>query len=423
MMRIDNVRLYTGETSHTDGCVLVDGDRIAYAGDRAGCPLTFGTERLDGRGGILMPGFYNAHTHAAMTLFRGVGSDLNLMDWLNRIFPLEDRLDGMKTYWGAMLAIQEMLRRGVVAFADMYFYMDFVAQAVLETGIRANLCRGCTDISGIDSTDALFEEWNSANGPIRVYVGLHAEYTSTPEIARHAVRRAEALGTGLHVHVSETKSEVEGCMARHGVTPPRYFADLGAFENPHVIAAHCVHLNEADVALLAERGVFAVHNPASNLKLASGVAPVSDYLKAGMKVALGTDGASSNNTLDMQADMRLAALLQKGVFGDPTLLPAADAIYMATRQGALAMGFDDCGLLKKGMKADMILLDGQSENMTPIIDLPAAIVFAAQGQSVRMTMVDGRVLYMDGRFLTLNPERVVTRARETAEEILGSVSK
>lgn len=414
MIRIDNVKLYTGETCHSDGCVLVDESRILYAGDHAGCPAVFDAERIDGRGGILMPGFYNAHAHAAMTLERGVGSDLNLMDWLGQIFPIEDKLDGMKVYWGTMLAIQEMLRRGVVAFADMYFFMDYVARAALEAGIRLNLCRGCTSMEGLENTESLFEEFDGAGGGlVKVYVGLHSEYLAPTEVAVEAAKLAKRLGTGIHVHVSETKSEVDGCVERHGVTPPKYLSDLGLFDVP-ALAAHCVHLTDEDIALLTKKGVWAVHNPASNLKLASGVAPVAKYLKAGMRVALGTDGPSSNNILDMMGDMRLAALLQKGVYGDPTLLNAQEAIYMATRAGALALGFADCGLLKKDMRADMILLDGRAENLMPAPDLPAAIVYGAQSLNVKMTMIDGRVVYKDGKFLTINPERVTTKAREAA---------
>ena len=418
MLRIENVRLFTGRETFADGCVLInDSGRIEYAGALSGCPETVGCKQMYGGGGILMPGFYNAHSHAAMVLMRGVGSDLTLMNWLHQIFPIEDKLSGELVYWGSMLAIQEMLRRGVVAFADMYFFMDHVARAAIETGIRLNMVRGCTDVAGVESVPALHEEFHDAvRGTIKVYMGLHAEYTSTEEVASRAIAVAKQLNTGFHVHLSETRGEVEGSFDRRGKSPVQYFYDLGAFERP-TIAAHCVHLDDNDIKILAKTGVYAVHNPASNLKLASGIAPVHKYLKSGMKVALGTDGASSNNRLDMLSDMRLASILQKGAFGNPTLLPAKQAIEMATRTGALAMGFDDCGLLEKGMQADMILLDGNSENLSIAPDLPAAIVYGAQGLNVSMTMVAGRILYKDGQFMTLMPERVKERAMEAARKI------
>ncbi|MEA4897963.1 MAG: amidohydrolase [Eubacteriales bacterium] len=418
MIRIDNVALYTGERVFPDGCVLVNGDKIAYAGERALCPDAATERRIDGKGGILMPGFYNAHCHAAMVLMRGVGSDRVLMDWLHQIFPIEGKLTGDLVYHGAMLAIAEMIRRGVVAFADMYFFMDRVAEAALGVGMRANIVRGCTDRVGVeDNANNLYRRFNDAgDGLIKVFVGLHAEYTTSPDTARFAIETARKLGTGFHVHLSETRGEVEGCIERHGMTPPEYFDSLGAFD-AHAIAAHCVHLTDLDVELLARKNVYAVHNPASNLKLASGIAPIARYLQSGMTVALGTDGASSNNCLDMLSDMRLASILQKGAFGDPTLLPAGQALTMATRTGARALGFDDCGLLREGYQADMVLISAEDANMLPCPDVPAALVYGAQGMNVRMTMVKGRVLYQDGAYTTLDIGRVRAQALEAARAL------
>ena len=417
MIYIDNIRLHTGEAVYQDGAVLVEDGKILFAGNKADCPHWVGASQIDGGGGIVMPGFYNAHSHAAMVLMRGVGSDRTLMDWLHQIFPIEDKLTGELVYQGTMLAICEMLRRGVVAFADMYFFMDQVARAAIETGIRANIVRGCTDKDGVDSVDALYDAFNNAgDGRIKVFMGLHSEYTTNEAVARYAVEHAHALNTGFHVHLSETKNEVEGCYARNGMSPVSYFNQMGAFDGP-AIGAHCVHLSDEDIAILAQKGVYAVHNPSSNLKLASGIAPIAKYLKSGMRVALGTDGASSNNTLDMLADMRLASILQKGAFGDPALLTAGEAIRMATHTGAQALGYADCGQLKAGMQADMILLDAQSENMMPCPDVEAAIVYAAQGLNVRMTMVRGRVLYQDGAFPAIDIARVRAQAMDAAQRL------
>lgn len=414
MKKIFNIGLYTGKSYVPEACVLIDGAKIAYAGEAAACPPSPACEQIDGGGALCMPGFYNAHCHAAMTLERGVGSDLNLMDWLGQIFPIEDKLTPEFVYWGTMLAIVEMIRRGTVAFADQYFFMDEVGRAAVESGIRANICRGSNTREGVDSTTDLFNSWHGAGeGRVRVLMGVHSEYLTEPEMVDYAVERAGELGVGFHVHVSETMSEVAGCYQRHGVSPVRFFEQRRLFDRP-AIAAHCVHVSDADIEILARKGVYVAHNPASNLKLGSGVARVAEMLERGVRVALGTDGPSSNNALDMMADMRLASLLQKGFRQDPTLLPAAQAIRMATRTGAQALGYENCGLIEAGAQADLILIDEGCENMAISPDPAAAIVFAAQGLNVRLTMVNGKALYRDGAFLTLDMEEIVAKARETA---------
>jgi 5-methylthioadenosine/S-adenosylhomocysteine deaminase len=417
MIKIENVRLYTGREYFSDGCAVIDGAFVRYAGDANTCPDAPGARVIDGKGGLLMPGFYNAHCHAAMTLERGVGSDLNLMDWLHQIFPIEDRLNAEHVYNGTRLAILEMLRRGTVAFADMYFFMDEVARAAVETGIRANICRGCTSMEGLDCTRDLYRAHEGAgDGLVKVYVGLHSEYLTTPEVAAYALQVARELNTGIHVHVSETKFETDGCVERHGVTPVKYFDQIGLFERA-TIAAHLVHATDEDIEILARRGVYMAHNPASNMKLASGVARVAEMLEKGVHVALGTDGPSSNNVLDMMSDMRLASLLQKGVFGDPRLLPARQALTMATTTGAEALGYRDCGLIEAGKRADMILLDGRAENMLPGPDPLADVVYSAQGLNVTLTMVNGRVLYQDGKFPTFDEQEVKRKALESAKAL------
>ncbi|MEG1192087.1 MAG: amidohydrolase [Clostridia bacterium] len=419
MLKIENVTLYTGKEVIEDGAVLVADGKIVYAGAKAACP-DGAREKIDGAGGILAPGFYNTHCHAAMTLERGVGSDLKLMDWLHVIWAIEGALTGEHVYWATQQAIMEMLRRGTVAFADMYFFMDQVGRAAVESGIRADIARGCTDMAGVDSTIDLYNACHMAgDGRVRVSMGIHAEYTSEQAVAQHAIEVARELGIGMHIHLSETREEVAGALERRGMTPVRYFDQLGAFDG-RTIAAHCVHVDDAEIAILAQKGVFVAHNPASNLKLASGFARVNDMLKAGVKVALGTDGPASNNALDMLADMRLASILQKGVTGDPTALDARAAFTMATRTGALALGLADCGLIEAGMQADMILIDGDAENMLPRSDIPAALVYAAQGLNVKMTMVAGKVLYRDGAFMTLDKPRILANVAQSARAIGAS---
>ncbi|MDO4549081.1 MAG: amidohydrolase, partial [Clostridia bacterium] len=387
MTRIENIRLYTGEQSHLNGCVLIDGDRILYAGDANDAPKTAVDEVIDGRGGILMPGFYNTHSHAAMTLERGVGSDLPLMEWLKPIVAIEAGLTGEDIYWGTQLAQLEMLRRGVVAYNDMYFKMDEVGKSAVESGMRATIARSCDTRQGIDTQLDLYDDWNGAgDGRVNVFMGIHSEYLTTPDIVTYAIETAAKRGMSFHIHLAETETETRGCIERHGMTPAAYFDHLGMFDT-HTVAAHCVWMTDEDIEIMARKGVYVSHNPASNMKLASGVARITDMLKAGVNVSLGTDGPASSNVMDMMGDMRLASLLQKVSRLDAGALCAQDAIKMATRTGALAMGFDDCGLIKAGMQADMILLDANSETLGISPDLPAAIVFASQGLNVCMTMV------------------------------------
>lgn len=415
MMKIENVRLYTGEAYYEHGAVLVEGARIAYAGDMKDCPIVENT--IDGRGGILMPALFNAHTHTPMTLLRGVGSDLSLMDWLQCIFPLEDKLDEDAVYWGTQLAQLEMIRRGTIGYADMYFFMDAVARASIESGMKASLARGCNTLEGVEDVVRLHKEFHGeAEGRIRIPMGLHAEYTSDKAIVKAAVAAAEKMESGFHTHLSESLYEHKACIERHGVTPARYFHDLGALKL-NTIVAHCVHVTDEDIELFEEDKTFVSHCPVSNMKLASGFAPVVKMREAGIEVGIGNDGVASNNVLDMFAEMRMAALIAKGHSADPTVLLAIDVIRMATQYGARAMGFLDTGLLRAGMKADLVLLDGDAENLMPGLDIKADIVFAAEGLNVVLTMADGRVLYDHGEYKTLDEEKIKAEFKKAAQRM------
>lgn len=419
--KIEHILLYTGLRLVEDGCLLIRDGAILYAGERSGCPEG-AQEVIDGKGGICMPGLCNAHAHAAMTLLRGVGSDLQLQEWLQQIWPAEDRLNGEHVYNGTMLAAMEMISRGITSFADQYFFMDDTARAVVDSGMRANLSRGIVSTGGNDEQKLqegvrLFEDWNgAADGRIKVYLAPHAEYTTTPDLIHRATRAAARLNTGIHIHISETPREVEECRQRYGISPVRYFEREGMFEVP-VIGAHCVAVDDEDIAILARRQVKVVHNPASNMKLASGVAPVTKMMAAGIDVALGTDGVASNNTTDLFADMKLAAILQKGFLMDPTAMPVEKVLHMATRAGALAMGFENVGVLEAGMRADLLILDKDAPNLTPSTDVLANLVYAAQGLNVRLTMVDGKVLYKNGEYLTLDKEKVLFEAQKSAHAL------
>ncbi len=418
MYYFKNIRLYTGEESFENGAVLTDGSLIVYAGDEKGCPAHEGAEVIDGRGGICMPGLVSAHSHAPMVLLRGEGADLPLMEWLGCVQKMEENFTSETIYTGTALAIAEMIKGGVTAFADMYFECRDMIRAVLDTGIRASISRGSTSLEGIASHEALFREFDGADGRVRVLVGLHGEYTSDEKTARAAAELAAKLGTGVHVHMSESISEVEGCVSRHGVTPPEYFERIGLFDVP-VTAAHCVHLTNEDIDIIARHGVIPVHCPASNMYLASGAAPVNELLSRGIPVALGTDGAASNNTLDMFREMRLAALLSKVKTMRADALPARTAVEMATKNAAKAAGFPEVGILAAGRPADLILLDGEALHLNAC-DIPTAVVYSASGADVKLTMVDGRALFRDGEYTTVDIERLRYEGRRASAHLRGS---
>lgn len=417
---IRNARLWTGEQEFANGCVQTEGNRIVFAGDAALAPAFAADETIDARGGIVLPAFYNAHSHAAMTLLRGVGSDKPLMDWLGDIFPIEDRLNDEIVYAGSMVACMEMLRRGCVCFNDMYMFMDSTAKAVRDTGMRALLGRGVTSQEGLEGNIRLHEDWNgAADDRIRVAINPYAEYGVSEELYRQCVDAAEKLGAILHTHASETAAEVAACKERHGgLSPVRLLEKMGMFSR-HCVAAHCVWVDDEEIDILARNGVFVAHNPASNCKLGSGIAPVCKMLEKGVQLSLGTDGAASNNGLDMIADLRLMSLLQKAVNQNASAMSTSVSLSIATRGGAQACGFADAGLLKSGCLADLIVLDAQAENLMPVFDVPSAVVFAAQGLNVRMTMVDGRFVYREGAFPLFDADAAIAGAKDAFHALLG----
>ncbi|MDO4739686.1 MAG: amidohydrolase [Eubacteriales bacterium] len=417
---IKNARLWTGEAEFARGCVQVEGNRIVYAGEEALAPCFAAEETIDAQGGIVTPAFYNSHSHAAMTLLRGAGSDKPLMDWLGVINPIEDRLSDEIVYAGSMAACMEMLRRGCVCFNDMYMFMEATAKAARDTGMRALLGRGVVSEDRLESNIELFEHWHGkAEGRVRVAITPYAEYGVSEELYRKCVDAAQRLDAVLHTHASETEYEVQACRERHrGLTPVRLLREMGMFSR-HCVAAHCVWVDDEEIDILAENGVYVSHNPASNCKLGSGVAPVVKMLEKGVRLSLGTDGAASNNGLDMLADLRLASLLQKAVQRDASALNANASLSMATRGGALACGLGDAGLLKEGYLADLVIFDAQAENLLPVFDVPSAVVFAAQGLNVRMTMVDGRFVYREGVFPLFDADAALAAAREASRVLLG----
>lgn len=407
----------------------------AYVGIRDGRVAYLGTQRPAGDWGeelrgelLLIPGFFNSHTHVPMTLLRGYGDDMTLDRWLNdRIFPFEDKLTGEDVYWGSLLGIAEMLASGTVSFTDMYYFCHRIVQAVEESGIKANIGRGtsCFDPDRTfrelpayaDARELLRTAHGAAQGRILVDVSPHAEYTTRPDILADMAALAAEYGVRMHTHLSETRKEQLECVARHGMTPAAVMREAGVLDQP-VTLAHCVWLTEPDMELLAAAPDLTVaHCVKSNLKLASGIAQVEKLRKKGIRVAIGTDSAASNNALDMLEEMRTAALTAKGVSLDPCALSAPEALSMATREGALSQGRADCGDIKVGFRADIVALRMDTIAMTPAHSPLSNLLYAAGRGNVAMTMVDGRILYRDGAFSTIDIERVRYEAGKRALDI------
>ena len=403
--------------------VVVEGERIASV--TATRPQGPFSQEIDCGGNVLMPGLVNAHTHIPMTLMRGYGGGCDLHTWLNEwIFPAEAKLDGRAVRAGAGLALAELIASGVTTIADMYMYTTDIAQTVLAAGISANLsCGGVyfgapEDFSPATCKDCenqriLTEEFHGAgNGQILVDASIHGEYTSNVPLWQWMADYAQRQGLGMHVHVSETQSEHEGSLTRWGLTPFRVLDRYGVWDT-RAIAAHCVWTTEDDWAGMAEKGVACVHNPVSNLKLGSGVAWIPAMKAAGVTVALGTDGVSSNNNQDMFEEMKFAAVLHNGVTHDPLALLPQDVLAMATRDGARALG-RKTGVIAPGYVADLILVDFARPHLTPCHSVADHLVYSARGSDVVMNMARGKVIYKDGTFRTLDLEKILAEVRQYA---------
>lgn len=401
--------------------ILIDGKRIAGFPDTADdVPYD---EIIDGKGMLALPGLVNTHTHVAMTLFRSYADDLALMDWLqNMIWPAEAHLDDDIVYWGSMLAFAEMIRGGTTAFCDMYMFMDSCAQAAEAAGIRGNIARGLAGVTpngmkALEENVELYRKWNNgADGRIRVMLGPHAPYTCPPDYLKKVRDTAEQYGIPIHIHLSETKGEVDTCREKFGVTPIALMNQIGLFDVP-TLAAHCVHVTDEDIAIMAEHHVRVAHNPGSNLKLASGIAPVPAMRKAGIVVGLGTDGASSNNKLDMFAEMRLAALIHKAASLDPFAIKAEEALQMGTKDGAMCLGYDDLGELKEGYLADLILVDRSGWHWKPRFNSISLAIYAGNSMDVDTVMVNGKVLMRHKELLTIDTEKLDYEVQRVTDKL------
>lgn len=407
--------------------VAVEGSKISWVGTQR--PQGEFEQEIDGKGCVLMPGFVNAHTHVPMTAMRGYGDGNNLQDWLNNyIFPVEAKWDDRAVKICTLLGLAEMISSGVTTIADMYGHTDAVAQAVAESGISANLsCGGVQFCDGLEPAThhdcvvqrELTEKWHGYNdGQILVDASIHGEYTSHKELWQWMADYAREHNLGMHVHISETRTEHEQCIARNGKTPIQTLNDYGVWDT-RAIAAHCVWTTPEDWAIMAEKGISAIHNPISNLKLGSGIAPVPAMKKAGVNVCLGTDGVSSNNCTDLFSDLKFAAILHNGANCDPLALLPMDALRMATCDGAKALG-RKTGSIQAGYQADLILVDFSHLNLTPCHSVVSNLVYAARGSDVRMNMARGKVIYQDGAFATIDLERVKREMADYALPLLFS---
>lgn len=381
---------------------------------------------IDAKDKILMPGFVNTHTHLSMTLLRGLADDMELDTWLNdNIWPMEAHLNKEYCYAGALLGALEMIKSGTTTFSDMYFYMDGVAQAVEESGIRGVLSYGMIDFGIEEKRENEFKENisliknfnNTADGRITTMFGPHSCYTASVDLLERVRKEANKYDVGIHIHMNETIKEINDIGEAHDNKRPFELLDSIGFLGDDVVAAHCVWLDENEMKLIKDNGVSVSHNPCSNMKLASGSAPVGELLDKGINVALGTDGASSNNNLDMFDEMKFASLLSKVSTLNPSVLNANEVINMATINGAKALNLD-VGSIEVGKKADLILVDTNTPNMTPSSAIIASnLVYSANGSNVDTTICNGQVLMENKKVLTLNEEDILSKAKSAISEM------
>lgn len=412
---------------YADGEIAIEDGRIVSVGERGSAPADFVPEQtLDYPMDVFLPGLINTHTHAAMTYLRGYADDLPLMQWLeSKVWPFESKMTGEDIYWGTALALCEMIRSGTTTMLDMYMEMDRVAEAVLQAGTRGVLSRGLIGAApnfedALKENIELFRYHGAGDGRITVMFGPHAPYTCSADSLRRVKEEADRLGAGIHIHVAETLDEIKTIREQTGKTPVQWLEEVGLFGG-HVVAAHCVHLTDEDIEILKQRNVQVAHNPESNMKLNSGTARIPDLLKRGVNVGLGTDGASSNNNLDLFGEMRSAALQQK-LMVNSMALPAYTVLEMATVRGAEALGLDKLGKLVPGYKADIISVDLDQPHFYPRYAVPAHLVYSAHAGDVRNVMVDGKLIMKERQLLTLDEKQICREAEQRSKKIAAEFS-
>ena len=415
MIRFFNGRTlrFGGGMSITEDEVWVDGGSIVHVGPAPEAMPAF-QRQIDLKGDLLIPGFKNAHTHTAMTFLRSLADDMPLDKWLSeQVWPNEAKLTGEAVYCFTRLGIMEYLSGGITSAFDMYVKNDFYAQACVDSGFRTVICSGLNNFDADpENIEREYLKFNHLHELVSYALGIHAEYTTCMERMEYMASLAEKYQAPCYMHCAETKNEVEGCIERYGLTPPQLLDRVGLFRYGGG-GFHCTWMSEEDVSLFARKGLWAVTNPASNLKLASGIAPIARMQRAGVKLAIGTDGAGSNNALDMFREMYLVTALQKYAEDDASACPADTVLEMACVGGARAMGLACCDVIAPGKKADLAVIDLLRPNMQPLNNIGKNLVYAGSKANVRLTMVNGKVLYENGEFfIGGEPERIYAEAND-----------
>ena len=409
---------YSIENVISAGELHIDGDTISYVGEKIhnNEDITWDRE-IDAEGNLILPGFKNAHTHSGMTFLRSYADDLPLQEWLfNRVFPLEDQLTDEDVYWCCRLAILEYLTSGITANFDMYKKNPAIARASADSGFRTVLCGSINNFGGtVEEIEQEYLHYNDYHPLLSYQLGFHAEYTTDCDILEGMAALSDKYSAPVYTHNSETATEVDGCLERYGMTPTAFLDSIGMFEHGGG-GFHCVHMTDEDLQICKKKNLWVVTNPSSNIKLASGIAPISKMLDMGINLAIGTDGPASNNCLDMFREMFLVTALQKVSTQDPAAVDANEVLKMACTGGSLAMCLPDCTCLAPGQKADLIMIDLHQPNMQPINEITKNIVYSGSKQNVKMTMVAGKILYENGEFhVGAEPEEIYAKANEAIE--------
>lgn len=408
----DGKEIFTGE-------LHIEEDRITYVGEEKDAPAGTWDREIDAEGNVLLPGFKDAHTHSAMTFLRSYADDLPLQEWLyERVFPMEAKLTGEDVYWCALLANLEYLSSGITANFDMYMQNESNAKASVDSGFRTVLCGSINDFGGtVEEIEQEYLHFNTYDPLISYQIGFHAEYTTKRETLEGIAALGRKYKKPVYTHNSETENEVAGCMERYGTTPTAFLNRLGMFDYGGG-GFHCVHMTEEDLQICREKRIWVITNPSSNLKLASGIAPIKKMLDMGIGLGIGTDGPASNNCLDMFREMFLVTGLQKVQEKDASAVDAMDVLRMATTGGAQAMGLYDCDTLSAGKKADIIMIDLKQPNMQPLNNIAKNIVYSGSKTNIKMTMIDGKILYEDGNYqIGISPEEIYAKANESIERM------
>jgi 5-methylthioadenosine/S-adenosylhomocysteine deaminase len=411
-----------------NGYVGIEGERIAFVSSNPDEAKAFLAKhkddctQIDASGKVVMPGLINTHTHVAMALLRGISDDVPLMEWLEQhIWPIEGKMGYQEVYDGARLGILEMLMGGTTTFVDMYPYEEAIAEAAESAGIRAVVspCPMDFRMEHFENDWRQVKKRFSGSRLVTMWMGPHAVYTLSGEHLQRSISLSKELGIGSHVHLAETQTEQDNCMAQHGMSPTEYLEKEGLFSTK-TLAAHCVVMSDHDIEILARHGVSVAHNPQSNMKLASGIAPVRKMLDAGINVAIGTDGASSNNDLDMWEEMRTASLLQKVATMDPCAIPAYTALQMATVNGAKAIGCEGkLGILATGAFADILLVDIEKAHLYPHTNLISELVYSTHASDVDTVIVNGKIVVKNRKCLSMNAAEVCATAQKQIDTLMS----